>query len=347
MSQAKPLNVAVVGLGMGAGHARAFQASPRAKLVAVCDSDQRKLNWAAREFEFDRSYLRFEDLLADPQVQAISVCVPTWQHAELTLAALRAGRHVLCEKPMALNAAEAQAMHDAAQQARRVLMISQNQRFGADAQLLQRQIEAGVFGDLYHIRTGWRRPMGAMPGPIALGPDGEICDRNWFNERAKGGGVLRDLGSHLLDLALYLTGFPRCVEASCSMYRKFFPDEYAGVDYVCDSEDFAVGHLKFAGGLSLELEVSFASFIEQEVVFTELYGTRAGASRRNDLRFFHERDGAYTTEVVREFTLPTTSPQEEFVAAVLEQREPLVTSAQGVEVIRVLDMLYASAGAAG
>ena len=126
--------------------------------------------------------------------------------------------------------------------------------------------------------------------------------------------------------------------------RAFQASPRAKLVAVCDAEDFAVGHLKFEGGLSLGLEVSFASFVEQEVVFTELHDTRAGASRCHGLRFFHERDGAYTTEVVREFTLPTTSPQEEFIAAILEQREPLVTSAQGVEVIRVLDMRYASAG---
>lgn len=342
----RQLNVGVIGLGgISHAHIKPYQANPRSNLMAICDIDEAWLMRQSKELNVNNAYVDYRDLLANPEVEAVSVCVPNYLHAEVVIAALEAGKHVLCEKPMAVNADEARAMKDAAEKAGKKLMISQNQRFGQDAQLLKRAVESGLFGEIYFIRTGWRRPLGMMPGPIWKRADGSIYSRNWFNEKDKGGGVLRDLGSHLIDLALYLTDFPECIEASCSCYRKFYPDERAGKDYPCDSEDLAAGHLKFDNGMSIEFEVSFGSFIEEEVVFTEIYGAKAGASRRNgEIKFFKAIDGGFTTETVRSIDIETKGPVDRFIDCVLDDTEVPVTPTQGVTVIDVLDRVYKSAG---
>ena len=339
------LNVAVMGLNRGLDHVEAYKKNSRVRLIAICDDDKPWLDFCQNKYKPDHTFADYREMLANQDIDAVSVCLPTYLHNEATITALRSGKHVLCEKPMAVNAVEAEAMHHASQIAGKILMISHNQRFDADSQLLKKQVETGMFGDIYFIRAGWRRPMGWMPGPFGNRENGTQLNRNWFNEKDKGGGVLRDLGSHMIDLAMYLTGFPKLVEVSASCYRKFYPDGYMPGEYIVDSEDLAEGHLKFANGMSMQMEVSFGSFIEGEALFTEIYGTKAGASRRNgSLRFFKALDGGMTVDTVKSYSIEVKKPMDRFVDCLIDGTAPAVTSAQGVEVIKIIDAIYASAG---
>ena len=343
----KPLNMGVIGLGgISTAHIPTYQEDKRVKLVAGCDIDKDWMDYRTNELGI-KGYADFYDLINDKNIDAVSVCLPNLFHKEATIAALEAGKHVLCEKPMAINAVEALAMHEASIKAGKKLMIRQNQRFESATQLLKKQIDAGTFGDIYHIRTAWRRPMGIMPSPLSWRTNGAEYSRNWFNEKEKGGGVLRDLGCHLLDAALYVTGFPKMVDVSCSAYRKFKADGLPADDkHTFDSEDLAVAHIKFENGMSMEFEVSFGSFIKEEVVFTDVYGTKAGGSRRNgQFSMFKSIDGAFTTETVRHCLIEGHDTSiEAFIDSIVNDTEPMVTSAQGVEIIRILDAMYESAG---
>ncbi|MDO8686449.1 MAG: Gfo/Idh/MocA family oxidoreductase [Clostridiales bacterium] len=340
------INMGVIGLGAISGsHIPTYQKDSRVRLAAICDIDKPWLAFQKENLKVEHVYADYNELLANKEIDAVSVCLPTYLHSEATISALEAGKHVLCEKPMAVNAGEAVAMHTAAQKEGKKLMIRQNQRFEAGSQLLKKQIELGIFGDIYFIRTAWRRPMGGMPGPINVRADNSVYSRNWFNEKDKGGGVLRDLGCHLIDLAMYLTGFPEFTDASCSCYRKFTPDIEDKNKYVFDAEDLASAHLKFKNGMSMEIEMSLESFVEEDILCTEIYGTKAGASRRNGkIKFFRDINGAYTNEVVRQNCYTDKDSIEAFIDCIANNTEPPVTSAQGVEVIKVLDALYKSAG---
>ena len=340
------INMGVIGLGAISGsHIPTYQKDSRVRLAAICDIDKPWLAFQKKNLNVEHVYTDYNELLANKEIDAVSICLPTYLHSEAAISALEAGKHVLCEKPMATNAGEAAAMHAAAQKADRKLMIRQNQRFEAGSQLLKKQIESGVFGDIYFIRTAWRRPLGMMPTPFTVRADNSVYSRNWFNEKDRGGGVLRDLGCHLIDLAIYLTGFPEFTDAYCSCYRKFTPDIEDKSKYVFDSEDLASAHLKFKNGMSMEIEMSFGSFVEEEIVCTEIYGTKAGASRRNGIiKFFRNINGAYTNEVVRQNCYKDKDSVEAFVDCIANGTEPPVTSAQGVEVIKVLDAMYKSAG---
>ena len=347
MSTKKPLNVGVIGVNLGKGHCEAYNQNPDAKLLAICDSDKEWLDYCKEKYNVPIIYTDYKELLANPDIDAVSICLPTSLHKEATIAAFERGKHVLCEKPMALNVAVAEAMNDAAIKAGKKLMISQNQRFAEDAVYLKRLVENGTFGDIYFIRTGWRRPMGMMPGPLGKRENGAAINRNWFNEKNNGGGVLRDLGSHLIDLAMFLTGFPEHESASCSCYRKFFPDNYEEYKdkYTIDSEDLAAGHLKFKNGMSMQLEVSFGSQVESEVIFTEIYGTKAGASRRNGrIKIFRCEDNVATVEEIRGMKIPIKKSMDWFIESIINDTEVPVTGAQGIEIIKILDAVYASGG---
>ena len=162
--------VGVIGLSMGQHHVGMYKNVADAELLAVCDKDEAWLKHMQKEHAVPRTYLKYEDLLADKDVQAVSVCLPTSMHAPATIAALKAGKHVLCEKPMATSARDAQAMAAAAKETGKVLMISHNQRFTPQAQYIKRLVEQGRFGKIYFVRAGWRRRWAACPRPTAKGP---------------------------------------------------------------------------------------------------------------------------------------------------------------------------------
>lgn len=334
-----PLRVGVVGLGMGMGHVEAYRHMPGVEVVALCDLDQAWLGEIGAQVGARLLFSDYREMFARPELDAVSVCLPTALHAPVTISALEHGKHALCEKPMALDASEARAMVAAAEAAGRVLMVSQNRRFEAPAQYLHQLVTGGGLGRLYFVRAGWRRPMGVLPSPSSARGAG-VINRNWFNQRRAGGGVLRDLGSHMLDLGLWLMGFPPVAEVLGASFSAFLPAWAAQHGETADAEDLATGMIRLQDGSALQLEVSFGSQVEREVVFLELYGTQGGASWRDGLRVFRAEPGAVSTDVKR-FVGPTSSPQAEFVRAIRTGEPPMVAPQESVAVIEVIDRLYA------
>jgi predicted dehydrogenase len=341
----KKLKVGVLGLGcISYSHIPAYLSNPDVELYAVCDKSESWLNYRAKQLNISHAYTDYKKLLDNPEIDAVSVCLPTKFHAEASIAALNAGKHVLCEKPMAINANEARAMSEAAVKNNKKLMVSHNQRFDPDVQLMQKRMKEGFFGEIYFARIGWRRSLGMLPEQDLVRENGEHYSRNWFNEKDNGGGVLRDLGSHLLDLTMFITDFPKLKSADASCYRKFYVPGYNG-SFTCDSEDLASAHLKFDTGLAIQMEVSFGSLIEREVLFTEIYGTKGGASRRDGkLKFVTEKGGVCDTEEITKYDAGYKGPQARFVEAIINDTEVPVTPAQGQNVIEILDAIYKSAG---
>ena len=341
----KKLNMGVIGLGIiSGGHLDSFKKYERANLYAICDNDPEWLPDAAKIHAPAKAFLDYHEMLADPGLDAVSICLPTALHAEATIAALNAGKHVLCEKPMALNADEARAMKAAADKSGKTLMISHNQRLEGNVQYMKELADSGYFGDIYMMRIGWRRPMGYPPPTFETRANGKKYNRNFFNEKDNGGGVLRDLGSHLLDLSLHITGFPKPIATVSSLYRKFFNPEVDLTKYPCDSEDMAVAQITFDNGLTMQLEFGFVSHVAEDTVLTEIYGTKAGASRRGQTLKLIEAEGTQTVIRPKMYQRPDKFPQICFVDAVLDNTPVPVTAEEGIKVIEVLDAIYAAAG---
>ena len=207
----KKLKVAVIGCGGISGvHLPAYAKNPNVEIYALCDINEKNLNHRGDEYNVDpaRRFLNVNDMLtACPEIDAVSVCTWNAAHAECTIAALNAGKHVLCEKPMAMNAQEAEAMADAARRNNKVLMIGFVRRFGNDCCLLKDFIDNDQFGEIYYAKTTYLRRKG-FPG-------------GWFGDKARsGGGPLIDLGVHVIDLTRYLMGRPQPVSVYGATFSK-------------------------------------------------------------------------------------------------------------------------------
>jgi len=156
----RKLRMAVVGLGMGAGHVEGYQKDGRAEVVALCDVDEKRLCAAGEKYGVTALFTESQEMLRAVELDGVSIATPNKYHAPLTIAALRRGLHVLCEKPMAMNAREAQQMLVEAKKARRNLMINFSYRFSDMSRALKHQVDSGVIGDIYFGRTVWHRRRG-------------------------------------------------------------------------------------------------------------------------------------------------------------------------------------------
>ncbi|MFQ3550000.1 MAG: Gfo/Idh/MocA family oxidoreductase [Armatimonadota bacterium] len=133
------VKVGIVGTGIGGTHANGYSKCPDAEIAAICDIDQERCGKLCEKYNVKKFYTDYKEMLADDEIDAISVCTPNSLHAPFTIDALKAGKHVLCEKPMATNAADARKMVDVAKETGKILMMAFNNRFRGDTQLLKKK----------------------------------------------------------------------------------------------------------------------------------------------------------------------------------------------------------------
>jgi predicted dehydrogenase len=325
---------------MGRSHVMGYQKHPQAEVVALADVDGTRLAKGGAEFGVKGLYTSAAAMLRKERLDVVSVATPNKFHKPLTVAALEAGCHVLCEKPMAMNAAEGRAMLAAARKAKRRLMINFSFRFTEQSWALKRQVETGILGDVYFGRTIWLRRRG-MPG---FG--------GWFGTRKlAGGGPLIDLGVHRLDLALWLMGHPKPVWVMGSTYNPIASARAKAEGKTFDVEDFAAGMVKFANGATLEVEASWAANIgERELMETRLLGTRGGLVQRNrgegyefEAQLFVEREGCQFDMDLHPPVPNAPCAQVHFIDAILTRKPHIATGEEGLMVMELLDALYASA----
>jgi predicted dehydrogenase len=290
----------VIGLGWaGQRHLEAYEALAGAKVVALAGLEAPARQELAARFAIERQVARWEDLLELGELDAVSVAVPTFLHAPIAIAALERGLHVLCEKPIARNADEADAMVAAARAADRVLDVAFNHRQRGDIQALKGAIDAGRLGRPYYAKAWWLRRTG-IP---TLG--------SWFTQSdLAGGGPLVDIGVHVLDYALFLLGNPAVRAVSASTYDLLATagfgsspdaDKTGATDAKkFDVEDLASVFVRLADGGTLLVEASWAAHRRAGDEFgITLYGTDGGAELIVDdlapvgsLRIFGDDDGA-------------------------------------------------------
>ena len=272
----RKVRIGIMGMGMiGTLHARAFQKVPGAEVAAICDSQLDCLRAKGEEFGVDRQFSDYRKMLKEPDLDAIIVGTPNFTHCEAAINAFKAGKHVFCEKPMALNAREARKMVDAAKRSKKVLQIGMVWRQKAESQVAKDYIEKGHLGRIYHMRMLLRRRR-SIPG---LG--------GWFTTKSlSGGGVLIDCGVHFLDLLMWLSGNWEPARVSASLYAEFgsrmkdyvFTEMWAGppkYDGTFDVDDYATGMVRFPKAVTLSFELSWAANCEPGE-FVELLGSKGG-----------------------------------------------------------------------
>jgi len=351
----KKVIAGVIGAGIGKFHIQGYQMHPDAQVVAICDVNEALAKKVAADFGVPQVYADYKQMLKKAGLNAVSVCVPNFLHRPVAVDCLSAGVHVLCEKPLSVNAREGQKIVDAAAAAKRTLMMQFNNRYRPEAKLLKSYVEAGELGDIYFARCGWIRRNG-IPGW-----------GGWFTGReTAGGGPLIDLAVHMLDLTMYLMGNPEPVTCMASTYSVFGPKMEALGPWgtpnrqgVFDVEDMAVGMIRFAKGQTILLEASWASRIKREWVYSTLCGTKAGASLERVFRFDGVDDSSIDTlEVLtQEHGVPVnrslivepdpamgrTNAVQHFVDCLTTGKQPVSPGTDGQRIMKILDAMYESA----
>jgi len=338
------LKVGVVGLGMGRSHLKGYQSHPAVEVTAIADVDAARLAEIGDQFGVNGRYTSAEQMFADESLDVVSIATPNIFHKPLTLAAFEAGCHVLCEKPMAMNASEGREMLAAAENAGKRLMINFSYRFTEQSMALKQQVESGILGDVYFGRTVWHRRRGL---PRFGG---------WFGQKAlSGGGPLIDLGVHRLDLALWLMGYPKPIWVLASTYNPIATELARQQNVEYDVEDLAAALIKFDNGASLVLEASWAANIqERELMETRLYGTKAGLVQRNmeetykfEAEIYLEKDGSHFDMKLHPPYPPAPHSAYHFIDSIVNNQPHIATGYEGLLVMEILDAVYQSADEGG
>jgi len=327
----KRARIALVGAGHVAqiAHIPAYARNPNVELVAIVDEDPVKARRIKKQFGFTHWFEDFAEMLNLPDVDAVDICTPNYLHAPMAIAALRSGRDVLCEKPLARNLAEARKMVDTAEEHGRVLMVALNNRFREDVKVLKRLIKANELGNVNFVKAGWLRNAG------------EWKERQWFTERNKaGGGALLDLGTSLMDLAIWIAGLRKPTGVSCSVYGK---KGKAGV------ENSACAMVRFAGGGALMLEVSWNLREPRTNTYLHIYGSK-GAAMLNPLQVHKDIQGVLVN------VTPAIEPSghhyfkesyrleiDHFVDCVLKKKKTESAGREALRVLQIVDAMYESA----
>jgi len=217
------IGVGILGTGRISGvHVEALQGIDGAEVVAACSTTRERVESFASRYRIPHAFTDSSQLLVQPGLDAVVIATPNDTHAPLSIAALEAGKHVLCEKPMALNFAQARKMAAVSENTGRLLMIGMCRRFGEKVLALRRFVEQGDLGHVYYARAGYTRRWGNPGG--------------WFSvSERSGGGPVIDLGVHVIDLVRYLLGGPRAVSVSASVFGGVvLPEDVRGVrKYAC------------------------------------------------------------------------------------------------------------------
>jgi len=322
--------IAVVGAGHVAqvAHIPAYRANPDVELVAVVDYDPVKARRIKEQFGFKEWFDDISDMLKKCEVDAVDICTPNYLHAPMAIAALRSGRDVLCEKPLARNAKEAEQMVLAAEKHDRILMAALNNRFREDAEMLQKFVSGKELGDVNIVKAGWLRRAT------------DWKDRAWFTERGKaGGGALLDMGTPLLDLAMWISGLKKATGVSCSVFGQ------KGKDTV---EDSACAMVRFAGGACLMLEVNWNLRDPRDVVYMQIYGSK-GAGILTPLQVHKSIQGVLvnvTPALGKQKNYFKDSYQAEidhFIQCVRKQKTPMASGRDALHTMRIADAMYESA----
>ncbi len=277
------IGVAVVGTGFGATvQIPAFAASPETEVVAVCSSRLERAQQTAKEFSIPHALDDYQALLQLSDVQLVSIAAPPHLHHSMALAALQAGKHVLCEKPFALNLAQAREMHQRAQRSGRIHMIDHEFRFVPARARAKELIDEGYLGEFLHAQV-----------TLFYGPRGDLASArpwNWLCQKELGGGMLGAIGSHYIDATRHFFGEVSSVSGELLTLVKERPLPDLGEMRPCDADDVFEFTLRLAAGGHVSVaQSSVARFGSGARV--EIFGTQGTLVIERDRTLLGARQG--------------------------------------------------------
>lgn len=346
------LKIGIVGCGGIANgkHLPALHHLKEVELVAFCDLIEERAEKAAKEFGVPAAkvFTDYKEMLKE-DLDVVHVCTPNSSHSEISVAALEAGNHVMCEKPMAKTYEQAKAMLAAAKRTGKKLTIGYQNRFRKDSLYLHQVCEEGQLGDIYFAKAHAIRRRAVPTWGV------------FTDEEKQGGGPLIDIGTHALDLTLWMMNNYQPKYVVGKTYRKLADNEHAANAWgpwdpkVFTVEDSAFGYVVMENGATIFLESSWAlNTLDVKEAKTTLCGTLGGADMNNGLtlngedhQMLYEKDINLSVGGVDFFEggndNPASTEAHQWIQAILNDTEPVVKPEQALVVTEILEAIYRSA----
>lgn len=236
------------------------------EITAVAELNKSRLQTVADKFSIKKRFCNYTELLNSGETEAVIILTPTSTHKEVAVNALKAKQHILVEKPLALNSAEAKEVLDTAKKYKKFVMVGMNLRYRPDAMILKSLIKSGEIGEPFYVKCGWIRRQSSKG--------------KWFtNKEEAGGGVIMDLGILLLDLSLWLLDYPDVETVSSQSY-------YHNTKNV---EDTFMGFIRCKNSSLINIESSWSMPVEKDQFYLNIVGTKGTASL-NPFRIYKRLD---------------------------------------------------------
>jgi len=343
------VRIGVIGTGSIAQfHLDAYTKNPEVELIAVSDINLDRARSVAEKYGARHAYSDPNELLADPDVDGVSICTWNDSHAQWAIAAIAAGKHVLVEKPMSRTYAEAAEVQKVVEASDRILQVGFVRRHSPNAQVLKTFIDNGDLGDIYYAKASLIRRVGNPGG--------------WFADKAiSGGGPLIDVGVHVVDLCWYLMGSPRAVAVSANSYRHLgnranitTMPRYLVSDYDPSTnsvEDMVNALVRFDNGASMLVEASYSLHATKDSIGVSVFGDKGGADLEPRLEIATEKYGSVVNVIPQisssAFELERGFANEigNFIDAIQGKVQSIAPASHGAEITKILENMYASADA--
>ncbi|MGX7420030.1 Gfo/Idh/MocA family protein [Carnobacterium gallinarum] len=346
------LKIGIIGCGGIANgkHMPSLKAVKEGEMVAFCDIVEERAVKAKADFGTSESkiYTDYQELLKDPTIDVIHVCTPNISHAEISIAAMEAGKHVMCEKPMAKTTKEAESMIEAAKRTGKKLTIGYQNRFRKDSTYLQTICENNELGEIYYAKAHAIRRRAVPTWGVFL------------DEEAQGGGPLIDIGTHALDLTLWMMNNYKPKYVVGNSYHKLSNKANSANAWgpwdpaKFTVEDSAFGFITMENGATIALEASWAlNTLDTGEAQTTLCGTEGGADMKDGLRINGEAHGEMYEKKIQldaggvDFydgtgEDPAIIEARQWLNAILTNTEPVVKPEQALVVTQILEAIYQS-----
>lgn len=340
------LKVAVIGAGsISEMHLKSYQNNPGAELYAICDLNGERAKAKADKYGIPHVYTDYKELLADPAVDAVSICTWNDSHAPISIAALDAGKNVLTEKPLCKTVAEALEVEKAVRRSGKTLQVGFVRRYASNTGIVKSFLDNGELGDIYYAKASCIRRLGNPGG--------------WFSDiERSGGGPLIDVGVHVIDLCWYMMGRPKVKSVSGNTYKKLGNRAnvknlsfYKAADYDPTHntvEDMANAMIRFENGASLLVDVSFTLHAKEDELTVKLYGDKGGAELEPELSIITEKYDTIlnlTPQINNlsfDFVAGFQAEIDYFIEVCQGKKQTLSPVQDGVEMMKILCGIYES-----
>jgi len=278
----EPVRVGIIGVGqIGKAHVKRYQDCPEIDIRVIADVNEDEMNRVAAEFDIPRTTTNFRDILSDPDILAVDVCLHNNLHMPVTVAALEAGKHVYCEKPMAGSYIDARAMMEKARSSGQMLHIQLATLYSKECRAAKHLIDNDRLGRIYHARSIGHRRRGRC-FVDGYGTPGFI------QKKSSGGGALYDMGVYHIAQMMYLMGNPAVERITGKTYQEIPMDDKRKSEGQWDVEELGLGFVRFQDGSSLDIIEAWALHLD-ELGGSCIFGSHGGI-RLNPFGFFHTQD---------------------------------------------------------